>query len=298
MKRLISLITIMALMFQLTAFSAFAATAVDKTVFKSVTEVYGVYVLDKNYTDLQVFSAKKLEHMVRDYNTTKFYVDTTPEYKVTSIKYTLSKDKKSVTAKAVYSDKSVGEYFLKKDTTGKVFIQSTDEEGAVSKYPKTYATLDLATKYVKSDKFKATLKLEVLLAKQIKDVLADFKIVRDGFDDTAKISEANFLEGIYVGDSEDETLNIYMVYDFDSETYGNFTNLLDTTLTVGEESYYIYGLGYAVEGDFMSIAEDDDNYMTLTTTDRSTITHITVVIDSETVYDEEVNYQLDTRYTN
>ncbi len=297
MKKLISLMTVFALVFQLTAVSAFAATSVNKTVFTATTEVYGVYVIDKNYTNLHVFSAKKLEHVTRDYNTTKFYVNTTPEYKVTSIKYTLSKDKKSVAVKAVYADKSITDYLLKKDSSGKVFMQSTDENGKVSKYPKAYTTLDLATKYIKSDKFKATLKLEVTLAKQIKDALADFKKTRADFDDAAPISDSNFIEGIYVGDSEDQTLDVYMSYDFDEDTYQNFTTLLDATLTVGKDTYYIYGLGYAVEGEFMSIAEDENNSITFTTTDRSTITHITVVVEGETVYDEDVNYQLDTKYT-
>lgn len=298
MKRLLSLITILALVFQLTALSTFAATTVDKTVFKAATEVYGVYVFDKNYTELYSFSANKLEHILRDYNTTKLYVNTAADYKVTSAKYTLSKDKKSVAVKAVYADKSVCDYLFKKDNSGKIFLQVVLADDKTYKFPKAYASLDLATKYVKSDKFKATLKLEAELVKQINAVNADTKILRAGFDDAAPLSETNFIEGLYVGNTEDETLDVYMAYDFNEDTYKDFTALLETTLTVGEDSYYIYGLGYAVEGEFMTVAENDDNYITFTAADRSTITHITVVAEGKTVFDEDVNYTLDTKYTN
>lgn len=296
MKRLVSLVTLLALMFQLMAFSSFAA--VDKTVFTEVTEVYGAYVIEKNHTSLNLFSAKKLEHVFRDYNATKFVVDTTPEYKATSIKYSLSKDKKVVAAKVVYADKSVSDYTFRKDKTGKVFLEIKGEDDKVAKYAKTYANLDLATKFIKGDKFKATLKLEADLIKEIDSYNADIKTIREAYDDGAAISESNLVEGLYVGDSEDDTLDIYFAYDFDGDTYKNFIALLETTLNIGDESYYIYGANFGVEGNLMTIAEDDDNYINLTTADRSTITHIAVVIDGEVIYDEDVNFQLETKYTN
>lgn len=291
MKRLVSLVTILALMFQLTAFGSFAAA--DKTVFTAVTEAYGVYVIDKNHTVVNVFTAKKLEHLSRDYNTTKFVANTTAEYKVTSIKYTLSKDKKSVVAHAVYGDKSSADYTFRKDKSGKILLEIKDDEGKVTKYAKAYANLDLALKYIKGDKFKATLKLEAALVKEIDEYNENIQALQAAYDDTAAISETNLIEGFYVGDSKSDTLDIYFAYDFDEDTYKNFVNLLSTTLTVGDDSYYVYGTDFTVEGNVMKIYEDDNNYMSLTTTDRSTITHITVVVEGKTAFDNDVNFKLD-----
>lgn len=296
MKRLISVITILALMFQLAAFSSFAAT--DKTVFTAVTEVYGAYAINKNHTDINVFTAKKLEHVTRDYNTVKFVVNTAADFKVTSIKYTLSKDKKVVAAKAVYADKSVSDYTFRKDKNGKIFLEIDNGEGQISKYAKTYANLDLATKFVKSEKFKAILKLEAALVKEIDNYNLDITAFREAYEDDSPISESNLIEGLYVGDTDDNNLDIYFAYDFDADTYKNFTQLLETTLTIGDDSYYIYGTEFGIEGNLMSIAQDDDNYINLTTTDRSTITHISVVLEGKTVYDEDVNFTLKTKYTN
>lgn len=296
MKRLVSLITLLALMFQLTALGSFAAS--DKAVFTGVAEAYGVYAIDKNHTSLNVFSAKKLEHIYRDYNTTKFTLNTATDYKATSIKYTLSKDKKSVAAKVVYADKTVSDYTFKKDKAGKVYLEFPDATGVTKKISKTYTSLDLATKYVKSDKFKAILKLEAALVKEINSFNADIKTIRSAYDDAGPISDTNFIEGLYVGDSEDDTLDIFFACDFDADTYKNFSQLLDTTLTIGDDAYHIYGANFGIEDNLMTIAEDDDNYINLTTTDRSTITHISVVLDGKTAYDEDVNFQLDTKYTN
>ncbi len=292
MKKLISLLTAFVLLLQVGTLGAFAATP-SKTLFTAVTEVYGVYAVGDNHTELSVFSAKKMEHMLRDYNSTKFYTNTETEFKVTSVKYTLAKDKKSVSASAVYADKSEGEYLFKKDSKGIIYLEFENASGVAYKCPKTYTTVDMATKYVKSDKFKAILKLEAALVIKINQTLDDIQLIRDNFNDNDPISETNFLEGFYSGPGDAEYINIELCYDFDSLTYKNFNQTLDATLISGDDDYTIFGADIGIEGNLMSIIEDENNFMNLTTSDRSTITHITIVIDGETQYDKDVNFKLD-----
>lgn len=296
MKKLISLLTTVALLIQLTTFSAFAVTPVaDKTQFTDLSEVYGAYTYDGgNFNrDVLVITATDFAQFFRNMNSTKLIKDnlimtSTPQY-------TLSKDRKSVTAAYTlnlpgFDIKMNCITVFMKDKSGKVFFNDHYADGETFSNYKTYASLEDCKKDILSSRFAPVLEAEQDIQNQIDQYNKDIETLRANYKNTEALSETNLLDGYYLTEAEDVALEFEFMYDYDDTTYEDFKKMTSVTLSTLEDSYTIDAPYYMLENGVASYMENDDYYLEVTATDRHHISKVKFVYDGEVLFEKEVRF--------
>lgn len=294
MKKLISFITVFALMLQLTSFSAVAATPIDKTTFSNISEVYGAYTYDAgNYNiDVVVYTATDFSHFYREMGSTKLkkYL-----YCVTSSpKYVLSKDKKTVTASYIldlpyYDIKLNCSTTFMKDSNGKVYFNDKYSDGSTYQNYKAYQNIEVCRADIKSSNFAPILKAEFNILNQIDGLEDEVSNLRKAYKDTDAISQTNLLDGYYQTEKNDIGLDFSFNYNYNSVTYDDFMKIYKVTFYYKDNQYTINAPYYTLDGNTASYMKDDHNYIEITATDRHHVTKVKLVVDDQVVVDSSMN---------
>lgn len=295
MKKLISIITILAIMLQVTSISSMAATApANITLFTNLSEVYGAYTYDSGgyNRDVVVFTATDYAHFFRNMGTTKLIKDS--EVITSSPKYVMSKDKKTVTAtytlKLPYFDIKLNNVTtFMKDKNGKVYFNDTYEDGKTYPNYKTYQSLEVCKADINSPNFTSVIEAEIDILNQIEGLNAEVAKLRKAYKDTDVISQTNLLDGFYKNEKNDVGINFDFSYDYNSSTYDDFLKIYEVNFYYNDKKYSFNAPYYLIEGKTASYMENDHYYIEVTANDRHHITKIKLVYNDEVIIDSSVD---------
>ncbi len=295
MKKVISLITMLAIMIQITGLTAFAGTVTtDKSNFTNISEVYGAYTYDIGgfNREVVVFTATDYAYFFRTMCSTKLVKGDT--IITSSPKYTLSKDKKKVTASYTvrlshFDIKMNSVTVFMKDKNGKVYFNDEYADDVTYSNFKSYQSLEACRKDIVSSKFLPILEAENDMQKQINQFDEQIAAQRKNYKDTEPLSETNQLDGYYKSEDGTMAMSYDFQYDYDYKTYDDFVKLNLIDLYFGDEKYELNTPYYLIEDGTVSYMQNDHNFLELTATDRHHITKIKFVYNDEVIYEGPVN---------
>ncbi len=295
MKKLVSLITVLALILQLGVISAFAApTATDKTLFKDTSEIFGIY--DCSYTYLSVLHVGKeyINPYMRNLTKKDFYKSEDFSFELS--KYQLSSDKKTITATFTTYLSSIqyhGQYVFKKDKTGKVYFNAVDYKGVNRNIYKSYSDSDDFDNYLESADFNKTMLAEKSLLKKVNTANDQIDNTTANFDDSKPIQVNNYLDGFYPSSDLNQYITFEVHSDFNYKDYSGFYLFTRINYTIGINSYRINAKSFTVKNGVALYLQDPKNYMEITAPNRATVTNIKVVKDGKVIINQKVNLNLD-----
>ncbi len=294
MKKLISLITAVALIFQFGILSGFAAASPDKTLFKDISEIYGVYDCSYTYISLLEVTKEGMTPYLRNFSEKDFYVS--EDFTFNGATYVMSKDKKAVTATFTTYLEGVqyqGQYIFKKDATGKIYFNATLYNGVNRTVTRSFANLDACIDYIYSTAFSKTYLAEKSYYKKAKAANEAFEAQSKKFEDAKPISTQNLLQGYYPSSDSSQYVTVYTYSDCNPKDYSGFYNYTEVQYIVGAKTYQIKAKSFTVTNGVALYLEDSKNYAEIKSINRGTLANIKIVKNGKVVVDKAVSLTLE-----